>query len=105
MGVAAALLAVAATVVSAGVRFNTPVKCPGGGSPNLRVVSDFNNDGKPDLASSDSTGNTVEVLMNDGNGNFTAASYAVGNQPTNVVACDTTGNGLRHLVVGNKGSN
>ena len=105
MGVAAALLAVAATVVSAGVRFNTPVKYPVGGSPNLRVVSDFNNDGKPDLASSDSTGNTVEVLMNDGNGNFTAASYAVGNQPTNVVACDTNGNGLRDLVVGNKGSN
>ena len=103
-GAAAAVVALVATVVSAGVGFNAPVKYPVGGSPNLRVVSDFNNDGKPDLASSDSTGNTVEVLMNDGNGNFTAASYAVGNQPTNVVSCDTNGDGLRDLIVGNKGS-
>ena len=105
VGVAAALNATMATLVSAGVGFNAPVKYPVGGSPFLRVVADFNADGKPDLASSDSTGNTVEVLINNGSGGFTVTSYAVGNQPTNVVACDTNGTGLRDLVVGNKGSN
>ena len=63
----------------------------------MRVVADFNADGKPDLASSDATGNTVEVLINNGSGGFTATSYAVGNQPTNVVSCDTNGDGLRDL--------
>ena len=96
-GVAAALLALVATVASAGVGFNAPVKYPVGGSPFLRVVADFNADGKPDLASSDSTGNTVEVLINSGSGGFTATSYAVGNQPTNVVSCDANGDGLRDL--------
>ena len=104
-GVAAAVFAVAATVASAGVGFNAPVKYAVGGSPFLRVVADFNGDGKPDLASSDATGNTVEVLMNNGSSGFTVASYAVGNQPTNVVSCDTNGDGKPDLIVGNRGSN
>lgn len=89
----------------AGVGFNAPVKYPVGGSPFLRVVADFNNDGRPDLAASDSNGSTVQVLMNDGNGGFTTASYAVGNQPTNVVSCDINNDGFRDLIVGNRGSN
>jgi hypothetical protein len=89
----------------AGVGFNAPVKYSVGGSPNLRVVADFNNDGRPDLAASDSSGDTVQVLMNNGNGSFTTASYTVGNQPTNVVSCDINNDGFRDLIVGNRGSN
>jgi hypothetical protein len=42
----------------------------GGPMPIGLVVADFNGDGKPDIAVSDETNNTISVFLNDGTGHF-----------------------------------
>jgi hypothetical protein len=73
------------------------------------VVADFNGDGRPDLAVTNSVDNTVSVLLNTtpaGAGTPTFApqqTFAVGNSPFGVTAADFNGDGRPDLVVTNNG--
>src|SRR5437588_695929 len=70
------------------------------------AVADFDGDGKPDVAETDFSGNTVVVLLNDGTGRLLVSkAYAVGAQPRSVAAGDFNGDGRPDLVVTNSQSN
>ena len=79
--------------------------------PNSVAVADVNLDGKLDLviantSSGSTTGQTVTVLMGNGNGSFRApVSYAAGTSPYAVVVADFNGDGKPDLAVANGGSN
>ena len=79
--------------------------------PNSIAVADVNLDGKLDLVianttSGSTTGQTVTVLMGNGDGSFRApVSYATGTSPYAVVVADFNGDGKPDLAVANGGSN
>ena len=60
-------------------------------------MGDFNGDGKADLATANVDGNTVSVLLGNGDGSFrTNVDYSVGNPnwlPTSVAVGDFNGDG------------
>src|ERR1019366_7334566 len=71
--------------------------------PNLPpVAADLNNDGILDLAVPNFTGNTVAILLGNGDGTFTAAaSPTVGNGPQSIVAADFNSDGVLDLATAN----
>jgi hypothetical protein len=63
-------------------------------------VADLNGDGKPDLAVTNDTDNTVSVLLNDGGGTLAAkVDYATGKEPVSVAVGDINGDGKPDLAV------
>src|ERR1700730_4453689 len=51
------------------------------------IVADFNGDGRPDMAVSDSQNNFVTILIGTANGGFVPnGTYATGGSPTALVA-------------------
>jgi hypothetical protein len=69
------------------------------------VTADFDGDGKPDLAVAHGDSGKVDVLLNQGNGTFTALStYAVGMYPRSLSAADLDGDGKPDLAVATGGS-
>jgi trimeric autotransporter adhesin len=70
------------------------------------AVGDFNGDGEPDLAVTNSGANGVNVFLNR-DGGFTAVSAipATGDSPTSIAAADFNGDGKLDLAVANSGSN
>lgn len=86
---------------------------PLGMGPGSIAVGDLNGDGKLDLAISNFgqssilgnfPGNTVSILLGNGDGTFTAAAgspVTVGNTPTAVVLADFNGDGRLDLAVAN----
>jgi len=76
-----------------------------GSNPASVVVADFNGDGRPDLAVSDSQNNWVSILLGSANGSFVAnGSYATGSSPTALVAADFNGDKKLDLAVVNAGA-
>jgi hypothetical protein len=70
------------------------------------AVGDFNGDGKPDLAVTNSGANGVNVFLNrEGGLSAVPAIPATGNSPTSIVAADVNGDGKLDLAVANSGSN
>src|SRR5690348_16537464 len=73
--------------------------------PESVAVGDFNGDGKMDLAvtnSFNSSGNTVTVLLGNGNGTFQArVDYATGAFPQAVAVGDFNGDQKQDLAVAN----
>jgi Bacterial Ig-like domain (group 3)/MBG domain/FG-GAP-like repeat len=68
-----------------------------GGAPSWTVTGDFNGDGRPDLAVS--AGDQNYVLLNNGDGTFTAGlHYAVGSYTRSMAAGDFNGDGKLDLV-------
>jgi len=67
------------------------------------IVADFNGDGKLDLALLDYYANTVEILLGNGDGTFTAtaSSPSVGYWPTQLAVGDFNGDGIPDLAVTN----
>jgi hypothetical protein len=69
------------------------------------VAADFNGDGKADAATANAGGNSVSVLIGNGDGTFKAAvSYAVGTDPAAVKAIDVNRDGRLDLVTANRGN-
>ncbi len=82
-----------------------------GVGPTSVAIGDFNVDGNPDLAvtnsgSSNSGSGNVSVLLGNGAGSFGAATnFAVGRYPDSVAIGDLNGDGKPDLAVANSGSN
>lgn len=73
-----------------------------GSYPFAVAVGDFNGDGKLDLAVTNSTGNTVSVLLGNGDGTFKPqVQYATGARPTSVVVGDFNRDGKLDLAIAN----
>jgi len=73
-----------------------------GGLSSAIVAGDFNGDGRLDLAVGTLYGNTVSVLLGNGDGTFRPqATYAVGQYPRSIVAGDFTGDGRTDLATTN----
>jgi hypothetical protein len=83
--------------------FQTPATFTTGQSGLFLLAADFNNDGKADLAVSNTTNNTVSILLGNGDGTFqNPKTFTAG--PGGVVAADFNGDGKLDLVLpfGNK---
>ena len=75
-----------------------------GSSPVAIAVADFNNDGEPDLAIANKSGNNVTVLLGAGGGGFTPAigsPFTVGTDPESIAVGDFNGDGNMDLAVAN----
>jgi len=85
-----------------------PSSSPGLLSMSVPVfaVGDFNGDGKLDAAVPQNTGNSVSVLLGNGDGTFgPAVNYGVGSNPNCVVAGDFNGDGKLDLATVNTSDN
>ncbi len=68
--------------------------------PVAIVAADFNGDGSIDIATANANGNSVSILLNNGNGSFSDASrFGNGTAPQSLVAGDFDGNGTIDLAV------
>jgi hypothetical protein len=77
-----------------------------GSVPTSVAVGDFNHDGHLDLAVANFFGNTVSVLLGDGNGGFTTTSTVLaGDGPFSVAVGDFSHDGNLDLAVANANSN
>lgn len=76
-----------------------------GGVLSALAVGDFNGDGIPDLAASDSAANTVTILYGNGDGSLTAASATeqVGTAPDALAVGDFNSDSVPDLAVANLG--
>jgi hypothetical protein len=82
--------------------FRSPVNYAVGTAPVAVAVSDFNKDGKLDLAVANAFSNTVSILLGNGDGTFqTHVDYATGVQPESVAVADLNADGNLDLVATN----
>jgi hypothetical protein len=76
-----------------------------GVAPTFVTTGDFNQDGKTDLVITSlpyPTGNTVMVMLGNGDGTFQApVSYATGNGPRSIAVADFNGDGIPDLATAN----
>jgi hypothetical protein len=87
--------------------FQGPVTYPVGPSSYFPTVQvgDFNHDGNIDLAATNFGGNTVSVLLGNGDGTFQAPlPYTVGSNPGSISVGDFNGDGYDDMAVLNNGS-
>lgn len=69
-------------------------------NPAWLAVGDFNHDGNLDLAVANEAGNTISILLGNGNGKFTLkSSPVVASGPVSVAVGDLNGDGILDLVV------
>src|SRR5205823_581557 len=75
-------------------------------SPVAEATGDFNHDGNPDVVTANRDGNTVSVLLGNGNGTFqNKFILPTGVQPVHIVTGDVNGDGNLDFVVANSDSN
>ncbi len=87
------------------IAFETPVAYSTGRAPLYLTAGDFNNDGKPDLATVNASDRTVSLLLNQGNGAFGAKTdFPTGADPVRLVAGDFNNDNKLDLVTTNFGA-
>ena len=87
--------------------FDTQTEFEVGASPTAMAGGDFDGDGAPDLAVTNSGDDTVSILLaqTPGPTDFAAAvSYPVGTAPSAILAQDVSADGVVDLLVANEGS-
>jgi len=74
-----------------------------GAAPSAIATADFNNDGFPDLAVTNSTADTFSILLGRGNGTFTAHNdFTTGHDPSAIAAADFDADGYIDVAVTNE---
>ncbi|MGZ3904939.1 MAG: beta strand repeat-containing protein, partial [Bacteroidia bacterium] len=69
------------------------------------INKDFNNDGKPDIATANQFGNCIAVLLGDGTGNFGVPStYVTGFHPVSAFSADFNNDNNADIVTANYGT-
>ncbi len=77
-----------------------------GGRPSPSEPSDFNADGHVDICTANITGDSVSILLGNGNGTFAPQQQiAVGDGPRGIAVLDVDGDGDTDIVNTNSGSN
>jgi hypothetical protein len=96
------LIAIATTGTVRAQSFSPPDTYSTGDNPIRAAVADFNGDSKLDIAVTNSSSNTVSVLLNNSNGSFqSGVSYATDIWPVAVVTADLNQDGKMDLVTVN----
>lgn len=92
---------------TAGLNFLNSSNPPTGMIPEYMAVGDFNLDGIPDLVTPNSEGNTLTILLGNGNGTFTATAVSptTGQNPRLIAEGDFNSDGIPDLAVTNYFSN
>ncbi len=73
-----------------------------GSRPQNALLGDFNNDGHLDLATTNSSDNTISISLGNGDGTFQLqATYAAGTSPSAIASGDFNQDGNLDLVVSN----
>ena len=85
--------------------FDTITTVPISARPNYVAAEDLNNDGKADIATTNSSSNIITVRLNSGNGSsFSITDYTVGSSPYSLAVADFNKDGLVDLAVNNSAS-
>jgi hypothetical protein len=80
--------------------FQVPRSYSVGATPGTVAFADVNGDGLSDMIVSNSSGNSVSVYINSGNGTFqSAANYGTLGSPGSIVVADVNGDGKPDLIV------
>jgi hypothetical protein len=74
---------------ASGAAFGSLITYLANSTPHSISAADFDGDSDIDLAATNENSNTVSVLLNDGDGNFSSpVTYEVGDNPVNLIAAD-----------------
>jgi hypothetical protein len=83
----------------------TAVSYPVGTAPQSIEAGDLNGDGRLDLVTANTNGNSISVLLQQGDGTFSTTNYLIGANPTTIALGDINNDGKLDVVSSNLSSN